>query len=100
MPKQDQLYDVIVAGGGPAAIGAALGAAFCGARTLILEARSQFGGTATAAMWMEINWLFKDNDETDRGGVTGSSLTPSASGGPTPPDQAPAIPGRPAGAAT
>jgi hypothetical protein len=36
---------------------------------LILEARSQFGGTATAAMWMEINFLFKDNQETDRGGV-------------------------------
>ena len=68
-PKQDQVYDVIVAGGGPAAIGAALGAAMNGASTLVLEARSQFGGTATAAMWMEINFLFKDNDETDRGGV-------------------------------
>jgi hypothetical protein len=68
-PKQHELYDVIVAGGGPAGIGAALAAALNGARTLILEARSQFGGTATAAMWMEINFLFKDNDETDRGGV-------------------------------
>jgi len=67
-PK-DQLYDVIVAGGGPAGIGAALGAALTGAKTLILEARSQFGGTATAAMWMEINFLFKDNIETSRGGV-------------------------------
>ena len=68
-PKQDKVYDVIVAGGGPAAIGAALAAAVNGAQTLILEARSQFGGTATAAMWMEINFLFKDNNETDRGGV-------------------------------
>ena len=68
-PKPDQLYDVIVAGGGPAGIGAALAAAIQGAKTLILEARSQFGGTATAAMWMEINFLFKDNQETDRGGV-------------------------------
>jgi hypothetical protein len=68
-PKRDQVYDVIVAGGGPAAIGAALGAAINGASTLILEARSQFGGTATAAMWMEINFLFKDNAEADRGGV-------------------------------
>ncbi len=68
-PEQDTTYDVIVAGGGPAGIGAALAAAINGARTLILEARSQFGGTATAAMWMEINWLFKDNQETDRGGV-------------------------------
>ena len=59
----------IVAGGGPAGIGAALAAAINGARTLIFDARSQFGGTATAAMWMEINFLFKDNNETDRGGV-------------------------------
>jgi len=68
-PKQQEVYDVIVAGGGPAGIGAALAAAINGARTLILDARSQFGGTATAAMWMEINFLFKDNNETDRGGV-------------------------------
>jgi flavin-dependent dehydrogenase len=68
-PRQQEVYDVIVAGGGPAGIGAALAAALNGARTLILDARSQFGGTATAAMWMEINFLFKDNDETDRGGV-------------------------------
>ena len=65
-PRPDALYDVIVAGGGPAGIGAALAAASSGARTLILEARSQFGGTATAAMWMEINFLFKDNE--DKGG--------------------------------
>jgi len=68
-PNPDTTYDVIVAGGGPAGIGAALAAAIQGTRTLLLEARSQFGGTATAAMWMEINFLFKDNQETDRGGV-------------------------------
>ncbi len=69
-PDADHIYDVIVAGGGPAGIGAALAAAINGADTLILEARSQFGGTATAAMWMEINFLFKDNQETRRPGST------------------------------
>ena len=44
-------------------IGAALAAAINGARTLVLEARSQFGGTATAAMWMEWNVIFKDDEE-------------------------------------
>jgi hypothetical protein len=68
-PAPEQVYDVIVCGGGPAGIGAALAAAMNGAQTLLLEARSQFGGTATAALWMEINWIFEDNDETDRGGV-------------------------------
>lgn len=68
-PRADIMYDVIVAGGGPAALGAALAASVSGARTLILEARSQFGGTATAAMWMNFNFLYKDNVETDRGGV-------------------------------
>jgi len=62
-PSSDTTYDVIVAGGGPAGIGAALAAAIQGARTLLLEARSQFGGTATAAMWMEINLIQERLDE-------------------------------------
>jgi hypothetical protein len=69
VPEPEETYDVIVCGGGPAGIGAALASAINGAKTLLLEARSQFGGTATAAMWMEINFIFKDNEETDRGGV-------------------------------
>ncbi len=67
--KPEKDYQVIVAGGGPAGIGAALAAGLQGAETLILESRSQFGGTATAALWMCINWLFKDNQENSRGGV-------------------------------
>ncbi len=67
--KAGKIYDVIVAGGGPAGIGAAVAAAKMGASTLLLEARSQLGGTATAALWMCINWLFTDDAETDRGGV-------------------------------
>lgn len=42
-------YDVIVVGGGPAGIGAALGAAKTGARTLLLERDSRIGGTTVQA---------------------------------------------------
>ena len=47
--------DVLVAGGGPAGIGAALGAARAGARTLLVENHSFFGGVAAWAMGMPIN---------------------------------------------
>jgi hypothetical protein len=65
----DKVYDVIVCGGGPAGLGAALAAALTGAKTAILEARNQFGGTAVGSNWMEWNALFKDSNGTHRGGV-------------------------------
>ena len=43
-------YDVIVAGGGPAGIGAAYTAATRGAKTLILEKGGRLGGMAVSAM--------------------------------------------------
>jgi len=43
-------YDVIVAGGGPAGIGAAVSAADAGARTLILESRGTLGGIWTGGL--------------------------------------------------
>lgn len=67
IPRQGSHYDVIVAGGGPAGIGAALGSAMQGARTLMLEARSFFGGVAAIAMWMPMNRLLLDDGQ--RGGV-------------------------------
>ncbi len=42
--------DVLVCGGGPAGIGAALGAARTGARTMLIERNAFLGGAATAAM--------------------------------------------------
>jgi ribulose 1,5-bisphosphate synthetase/thiazole synthase len=47
--------DILVVGGGPAGIGAALGAARTGAKTLIIENHSFFGGVGAWMMGMEIN---------------------------------------------
>jgi hypothetical protein len=67
VPGTGGSYDVIVAGGGPAGLGAALGAAVSGARTLLLEARSHFGGVAAVAPWMPMNRLLLEGGH--RGGV-------------------------------
>lgn len=55
--RDGETYDVIVAGGGPAGVGAALSAALNGAKTLLLEARAFFGGVATVSGWMPMNRL-------------------------------------------
>jgi len=47
--------DILVAGGGPAGIGAAMGAARTGAKTLVIENHAFFGGVGAWMMGMEIN---------------------------------------------
>jgi ribulose 1,5-bisphosphate synthetase/thiazole synthase len=49
--------DILVVGGGPAGIGAALGAARTGAKTLLIENHSFFGGVASWMLGMEINQI-------------------------------------------
>jgi ribulose 1,5-bisphosphate synthetase/thiazole synthase len=49
--------DVLVVGGGPAGVGAAIGAARAGAKTLLIENHSFFGGVAAWALGMQMNQM-------------------------------------------
>lgn len=48
--RTDEHFDVVVIGGGPGGIGAAVGAAKTGARTLLIEKHPVLGGMGTAAL--------------------------------------------------
>ena len=55
--------EVLVVGGGPAGIGAALGAARAGVKTLLLENHAFFGGVASWCLGMPINQMRPDSTE-------------------------------------
>ncbi|MCR0985597.1 FAD-dependent oxidoreductase [Roseomonas populi] len=66
------MYDVVVAGGGAAGIGAALGAAAAGARVLLLERYGFLGGAATNAGVLTYCGLYQAG-ETPRRAVGGAA---------------------------
>ena len=52
------VYEVVVVGGGPAGIGAALAAAKVGARTALVERDSRIGGTTVQAEVCDIGLFY------------------------------------------
>nr|MDO8118797.1 FAD-dependent oxidoreductase [Candidatus Sigynarchaeota archaeon] len=57
-------FDVIVAGGGPAGIAAAIASARAGGKTLLIERFGYLGGTATSSLMNNING-FRNQVEPD-----------------------------------
>lgn len=62
--------DVLVVGGGPAGLGAALGAAKSGARVVLAERYGFFGGNATAALVMPLMSFHTSRPTFEKAGVT------------------------------
>lgn len=70
--------DVLVVGGGPAGIGAALGAARAGAKVILVERYGFLGGNATAALVMPLMSFHTQRPTFERLGV--SNLLPNDHG--------------------
>jgi len=73
--------DVIVAGGGPAGIGAALGAARAGARTVLVERNGCVGGMLTAGSVLNIRQYTDDQRQIVGGAAAELALRIAAAGG-------------------
>ncbi len=56
--SEPQIYDVVVVGGGPAGIGAALAAVKTGARTMLIERDNRIGGTTVQAEVCDIGLFY------------------------------------------
>jgi hypothetical protein len=70
--------DVLVVGGGPAGLGAALGAANAGARVVLAERYGFLGGNATAALVMPLMSFHTQRQRNKKAG--GASLLPTDHG--------------------
>ena len=72
-PRQARLAaetDVLVVGGGPAGIGAAVGAADAGARVVLAERYGFLGGNATAALVMPLMSFHTQQPVAEQRGAT------------------------------
>src|SRR5689334_20132608 len=72
-PRRAQLAadaDVLVVGGGPAGLGAALGAAEAGARVVLAERYGFLGGNATAALVMPLMSFHTQHPRAEKKGST------------------------------
>ncbi|MHB8981174.1 FAD-dependent oxidoreductase [Thiobacillus sp.] len=74
--------DVLVVGGGPAGIGAALGAAAAGARTVLVERYGFLGGNATAALVIPLMSFHTSRPQVEQSGA--HTLLPTDHGPGTP----------------
>jgi hypothetical protein len=74
LPPRDALLagetDVLVVGGGPAGLGAALGAVQAGARVILAERYGFLGGNATAALVMPLMSFHTQSPAKERRGAT------------------------------
>jgi hypothetical protein len=68
--------DVLVVGGGPAGLGAALGAAAAGAQVVLAERYSFFGGNATAALVMPLMSFHTQHPPVQYSAATETLLPP------------------------
>jgi len=64
VPIKDE-FDVIVVGGGPAGIGAAIASARNGARTLIIEESNCLGGLATFGLHLHMSKLTDEGENRE-----------------------------------
>lgn len=64
------ITDVLVVGGGPAGIGAALGAAGCGVNVILVERYGFLGGNATAALVMPLMSYHTHQQREEKDGAT------------------------------
>jgi len=76
MTRIASTYDVVVAGGGSAGVAAAIGAARCGARTLLIERYGFLGGAATSSNVLSYCGFYKQAERAEAivGGVASDLL--------------------------